>query len=574
MVWVLRLGTPKWSHLLTALLLQRATVDLLRNMWCTLWWMTRMMLVTQLATWGRTLRHQRRRMTRMSDASDHAMVTICPTAPSGHAEENVRTGANSLCGNLNPTQPHTLGMWSQRLGAVHSTSCGDLCRCTTLAQMKCPERGDPVTDHWIQASKKVAETIRVKERTVKDLLRDYMMTTMCRWNEEAGPVSHHLGAVMHELATNVEAATDISPPDISTSSSRRHRSKLVVPVEVAEKGLGDTGAIDIPDSVWDAMAPANFLWASEGTPPQPFSSDPPLVALVHTLLGQQLVAVSPSQKPPNARAYVQHKNEHKCSLILPMLDLNARCVDPLPFKLRTLDGLAHLLQLCALRREQLFYCTLDISNHFWSCRLPPAQRDSIRVGVGGAGVRTAVPAFRLEAQPIHGAGHFGSIPCRVFPRVSGGDPICRRCVGGGQAHQLGPSASTAHEGGPRKGRLGGQPEVLPGPQQSCEVDGKGGRGGPGRSAECPSTTGTPHLLLASTSHHRVYGKSAEAHAGETTVGSAAREGGTAIRGWRLPLAQPGTQHCKVYRTQGSARPLGRHCLCVGPMGAPRHSEIH
>ena len=66
-----------------------------------------------------------------------------------------------------------------------------------------------------------------------------------------------------------------------------------------------------------------------------------------------------------------------------MLDLNARCVDPLPFKLPTLDGLAHLLQLCALRGEQLFYCTLDISNHFWSCRLPPPQRDSIRVGVGG-----------------------------------------------------------------------------------------------------------------------------------------------------------------------------------------------
>ena len=66
-----------------------------------------------------------------------------------------------------------------------------------------------------------------------------------------------------------------------------------------------------------------------------------------------------------------------------MLYPNARCVDPLPFKLPTLDGLAHLLQLCALRGEQLFYCTLDISNHFWSCRLPPPQRDSIRVGVGG-----------------------------------------------------------------------------------------------------------------------------------------------------------------------------------------------
>ena len=159
-------------------------------------------------------------------------------------------------------------MWSQRLGAVHGTSCGDLCKCTTLAQMKCPECGDLVTDHWVEAPKKVAERIRVKERTVIDLLRDYMMNTMCRWYEEAGPVRHHLETVMHEFATNVEVATDISPPDISTSSSRRHRSKLLVTVEVAEKCLRDTGAIDIPDSVWDAMAPASFLRASEGTPPR------------------------------------------------------------------------------------------------------------------------------------------------------------------------------------------------------------------------------------------------------------------------------------------------------------------
>ena len=122
-------------------------------------------------------------------------------------------------------------------------------------------------NHWMHASKKVAETIRVKEQTLKDMLRDYMMTTVCRWNEEAGPVSHHLAAVLHKLATNVEAATDISPPDISPASSRRHGCNLLVAVEVASKGLGETGAIDIADSVWGAMAPANILWASEGTPP-------------------------------------------------------------------------------------------------------------------------------------------------------------------------------------------------------------------------------------------------------------------------------------------------------------------
>ena len=48
MVWVLRLRTPRWSQLLMTLLLQRATADLLRSMWYTLWSMTRMMVVTQL----------------------------------------------------------------------------------------------------------------------------------------------------------------------------------------------------------------------------------------------------------------------------------------------------------------------------------------------------------------------------------------------------------------------------------------------------------------------------------------------------------------------------------------------
>ena len=52
-------------------------------------------------------------------------------------------------------------------------------------------------------------------------------------------------------------------------------------------------------------------------------------------------------------------------------------------KLPTLDGLEALLQLCAPRKEQLCCCTLDISNHFWSCGLPAWHRDNIRVGVAG-----------------------------------------------------------------------------------------------------------------------------------------------------------------------------------------------
>ena len=70
-----------------------------------------------------------------------------------------------------------------------------------------------------------------------------------------------------------------------------------------------------------------------------------------------------------------------------MLDLNARCLESLPFQLPTLDGLADLLLATALRGDKVFYCTLDIHNYFWSCKLPEGARDIIRIGVGGRFLR-------------------------------------------------------------------------------------------------------------------------------------------------------------------------------------------
>ena len=55
-----------------------------------------------------------------------------------------------MCENWNPTQPHTLGMFSRRLGADYSISCGDLCRCVEQAEMQCPECNPLITDHWRQ----------------------------------------------------------------------------------------------------------------------------------------------------------------------------------------------------------------------------------------------------------------------------------------------------------------------------------------------------------------------------------------------------------------------------------------
>ena len=157
---------------------------------------------------------------------------------------------------------------------------------------------------------------------------------------------------MHELATNAEAASDISTPNLSPKTRREPGARLWGLVEVAAKGLGLTGVVDMPQNIWDDMSPANSQWAAEGTPPSPrqLHRSPTCGADADTA-GTTVGCRVTGHPPPNARAYVQHKNTQRCSLVLPMLGSNARCVEPLPFKMPTLDTLAHLLQLCNLRGD-------------------------------------------------------------------------------------------------------------------------------------------------------------------------------------------------------------------------------
>ena len=91
---------------------------------------------------------------------------------------------------------------------------------------------------------------------------------------------------------------------------------------VAAKGLGRRGGLTYQHTS-GTPCPLRISGGQLRVPPQT-----PLLALIHTLMEQRLVALSPAQQPPNGGAYVQHKNAQKCSLIFPMLDFNARCTDP------------------------------------------------------------------------------------------------------------------------------------------------------------------------------------------------------------------------------------------------------
>ena len=85
---------------------------------------------------------------------------------------------------------------------------------------------------------------------------------------------------------------------------------------------------------------------------------------------------------PNAKAFAKPKSHTKGALIIDMRTINARCANTTPkFHLPTLDQLKALLT--QNRTLPIFFCKLDISNHFWTCKLPPSAAHQIRIGVGG-----------------------------------------------------------------------------------------------------------------------------------------------------------------------------------------------
>ena len=132
--------------------------------------------------------------------------------------------------------------------------------------MLCTDCDESALHHWKTAAKKLAEKLKVREKTVRDLLRDYMLTTLSRWSHDAEKPREHLARAMHKLATNAEHASHVSPTDLSPKENTTG-SRVTVPVEVAAKGLGPTGSINMPTHIWDNMSLANFRWATLGPPP-------------------------------------------------------------------------------------------------------------------------------------------------------------------------------------------------------------------------------------------------------------------------------------------------------------------
>ena len=91
--------------------------------------------------------------------------------------------------------------------------------------------------------------------------------------------------------------------------------------------------------------------------------------------------------------------------------------------LPTLEQLAASMALMKARGIQLWFTKLDVSNMFYTCKLPPDQRTAFRLRVGGGHVCLRWAPIWLVQEPRPCPGALGLLPGHPPPYSSCGYPI-------------------------------------------------------------------------------------------------------------------------------------------------------
>lgn len=300
------------------------------------------------------------------------------------------------CHQNQQTMPHTLAMRSQRLRGATNSRTGDPCSCAHHPHPSVLER------LILQAAKSVSSKLKTKVGVLVDLLMDFARLA---WNRtpsltrETAPSSSLLEQTLQVLAQEGSSVVDVSPTDSDISPTQGSSSP--VNVELAGRGLGLAGSVPIPLDLWSAVAPPMLSHIASASSIQPHSNDPALFALANRLLSDGLLLRAPPDLKPNARAFLIPKTTQKCSLIVDMRPFNALCGPPvLKLQLPSLDELAALMHIVCTGNLKLFFTKLDVSNHFWSCKVPSSAQLFVRFGVCGEVFAIPSLAFGWSHSPV------------------------------------------------------------------------------------------------------------------------------------------------------------------------------
>ena len=143
------------------------------------------------------------------------------------------------------------------------------------------------------------------------------------------------------------------------------------------------GSYVVPQGLWRELVPESFSrdalnYNVEADPNGGSGSVGPGVVergVVSTLMNSGVISETPL--PPSRFPFIIPKSSEKVSLILSCLGMNERIGDPPTFQLPSWEGIAQMLATTP-RSRRLFCTYVDLTNAFWSFRLPPKMRAAFR----------------------------------------------------------------------------------------------------------------------------------------------------------------------------------------------------
>lgn len=152
----------------------------------------------------------------------------------------------------------------------------------------------------------------------------------------------------------------------------------------ASRGLGSRGNMPIPPHIWEAVVPRelveqykSFVPVGDLAPRAPSS----LTRIMITALkrdGFLLPHPDPSSGS-NMTAFVKPKTIEKCAFIADLRGLNQLSTNKAPpFHLPSAGDVAHIM--AQHPPGSLWACSIDITNFFWSLRLPAFAVGAFRIG--------------------------------------------------------------------------------------------------------------------------------------------------------------------------------------------------
>lgn len=160
-------------------------------------------------------------------------------------------------------------------------------------------------------------------------------------------------------------------------------AKAAVTAEAARRGLGKCGSYHIPQNIWDKYVPRGLMekirgfTGSDAHPVRPLKHMTRI--MLHTLHDQLFLRKAPKGMADNLNIFLKPKNEAKCALIV-----DSRGINRLNSHRRPKFSLPNLCDIYALINSfppgTLWGFTVDLSNFFWSLKMPKEATDAFRVG--------------------------------------------------------------------------------------------------------------------------------------------------------------------------------------------------